>query len=241
MQTIIDLSMRRSHYMVFGQIRHSCCSLPECLSCAAVSRLLTTAACAFVVSAALSVHASGLTKKQAEQAHVISNATQWPRARTVATAEHPLGRQTLSVEKQERKGQQGTRWANVYQYHYDLQSARLLLIDLETGMVTKQSPINTVHLPLNTNEIDFAISLLGDDTVLIDQLRLEQKKRHQVAFASLDELDVKASIFEPMDASHKCNHQRCALVSLFDQTGTVFNLEPIVNLTQLTVQTLDTQ
>jgi hypothetical protein len=192
------------------------------------------------MSASLPIKASGLTSSQTDQAQALSLDTQWPRARALV-APHPLGLQTLSIEKQERKNQHGNRWVSVYQYHYNLQSARLLLIDLESNEVTKQSPIDTVHLPLNDTEINFAKSLLNDDKVLIEQLRLEQAQRSSSTFNSLTELDIKASIYEPMNATHDCHKQRCALVSLFDKTRTVFTIEPVINLTTLQVEVLSSQ
>jgi hypothetical protein len=205
-----------------------------------VQRLVSFALCVAVMSASLSIDASGLTKRQAEQARLLSTETQWPQSRALV-APHPLGLQTLSIEKQERKNQHSTRWVNVYQYHYTLQSSRLLLIDLESNTVSRQSPIDTVHLPLNDTEIDFAISLLSDDKALIDQLRLEQIQRSASALTSLAELDVKASIYEPISAANDCHKQRCALVSLFDKTRTVFAIEPVVNLTTLHIEALGSQ
>jgi hypothetical protein len=122
-----------------------------------------------------------------------------------------------------------------------LQTARLLIIDLESNTVSKQSPVDSVHLPLNDAEIEFAISLLSDKKALINRLRLEQVHRKQPAFASLAELDIKASIFEPLDTLHNCHTQRCALVSLFDKTRTVVNIEPIISLATTQMETLGSQ
>jgi hypothetical protein len=51
-----------------------------------------------------------------------------------------------------------------------------------------------------------------------------------VPFQSLDELEVKASIFEPLNKQHACARERCALLSLFDRTRTVFATEPVIYL-----------
>jgi hypothetical protein len=238
MQRIIDSRMRNSLSMAFARIRliHPF----EPVSLAVAPWLLGGVLCVVAMTASVSIEASGLTKRQAEQARSLTMLTHWPRARTLVVP-HPLGLQTLSIEKQERKNQHTTRWVNVYQYHYTLQAARLVVIDLETNTVSKQSPVDSVHLPLNDTEIDFAISLLSDKEALITRLRLEQIQRNQPAFASLSELDIKASIFEPLDTLHNCHAQRCALVSMFDRTRTVFRIEPIVNLTTIQVETLGSQ
>lgn len=154
---------------------------------------------------------------------------------------HPLGRQILSVEKQENKHASDTRYARVYEYDYNTQRTHLLVIDLLTQRVDREQRINTVHLPLNQAEIDFASNVLADDVQLIAQLQAEQRKRGQSAFHRLSELDVKASIYEPMDASHRCAHERCALLSLFDQTRTVFATEPVVHMDTGTLNVLSTR
>lgn len=210
------------------------------MSVTAVLRLLHGCVLMTVITLSLRVNAAELTPQQAVQANLLSTETPWPQARSIA-ASHPLGLQTLSVEKQERKNQFATRWVNVYQYHYTLKSARLLLIDLDTNTVIKQTAIDTVHLPLNAIEIEFAQSLLANDQDWVNRLRLQQTSRNKTAFSSFSELDVKASIYEPMNASHACRFQRCALVSLFDNTRTVFAIEPVVNLTTLEIKALDSQ
>jgi hypothetical protein len=192
------------------------------------------------MSAFVNAKASGLTPDQITQAQTLSKNTHWLRARALLAA-HPLGLQTLSIEKQERKNHFGARWVSVYQYHYTLQSARVLLVDLQTNAIIKQSTIDSVHLPLNNIEIEFAKSLISEDSELIEQLRREQILRGKTPLESLDDLDVKASIYEPLNTTNSCQVQRCALVSLFDKTRTVFRIEPVVNLSILKVGTLESQ
>lgn len=151
---------------------------------------------------------------------------------------HPLAVQTLSVERQELKNRRDNPRVSVYQYHYANAAARLLVFDLSTNTLIRESAISSVHLPLNTQEIAFAKKLLEQRSDIIGLLRQEQQRRGEPAFDNLDELDVKASIFEPFDTSHPCAIERCALFSLFDQTRTVFATEPIVRLQTLNVGTL---
>lgn len=152
---------------------------------------------------------------------------------------HPLGLQTLFVEKQEKKSASGVRWVHVFQYHYAHRSARRLLIDLTNGSVEKEQTIDSVHLPLNNTEIDFARNLILQDPAVMQKLHNEQIKRGQTQTQNLTELDVKASIYEPWSSSHPCHTQRCALLSLFDHTNTVFSMEPVVLLDTLEVQLLE--
>jgi len=185
-------------------------------------------------------HAQGLTLGQEAQARALGAVASWP-STVSARSFHPLGLQTLSVEKQERKGQTAVRQVHVYQYHYGHRSARLLTVDLVDNSIIGQRRIDSVHLPLNTIEIDYARTLILQDASVMQKLHEEQTRRGQPLTRDLTELDIKASIFEPMNGLHPCSTQRCALLSLFDQTRTVFAVEPVVLLNTLQVQLLDQQ
>jgi hypothetical protein len=164
----------------------------------------------------------------------------WNQA-TDRTDTHPLDVQDLSIEVDEQKHRRRDPLVRVYQYHYHLRSARVLIFDLNTAQLINEQQIDSVHLPLNEQEISFAGQLLSARNDIVEQLRNEQRMRGRLPFQSLDELEVKASIFEPLDSDHICAEQRCALMSLFDDTNTVFSIEPVVNLQAQTVTLLDTQ
>ena len=193
-----------------------------------------------LIPAALTGDAMASSQEQRARlkAQSLAEQTGWeqPLARTSHT--HPLGIQTLSVEKQENKKQPDNQRMQVYQYHYDLQKARRLTFDTLNETLMASSDIDSVHLPLNDNEISFAITLAEAQPTLVQQLRDEQSRRGQTPFAQLADLDVKASIFEPLNPAHECHVQRCALLSLFDDTRTVFAVEPVINLQQMSVSTL---
>ena len=238
MQRIIDSRMRNS--LLMASARPPYYRLNRQMAFLATRRLLGTGWVAVAALLPLSLEASGLTIQQTDQAYQISTQALWPQARALTTP-HPLGLQTLSIEKQERKNHLKPRWVNVYQYHYTQQASRVLLIDLDTDTVLRQTTIDTVHLPLNDIEIDFARTLLSQNNELMNRLRQAQVRHGKPAFESLTELDVKASIYEPMNSTDACHTQRCALLSLFDETRTVLSIEPIINLTTFHVKTLDSQ
>lgn len=180
---------------------------------------------------AQTMFAGGLSVQDAQLAGEMAAKIDWRSERTgTHPGSHPLGLQTLSIEKQEQKNSSGTRLVRVYQYDYQQESARLLVLDLLDQILVREQPIHTIHLPLNSVEIDYAISILASHGVTVDLLRAEQRRRGRAEFVQLSELDIKASIFEPMDPQHSCATQRCALLSLFDDTRTVFSVEPVVYL-----------
>lgn len=152
--------------------------------------------------------------------------------------QHPLGPQTLSIELDERKAKPALRRLRVYQFDYNRQHARMLLIDPATERVIEQHRIDSVHLPLNDNEAAFAMALLEADRSLFNQLQAERLRRGLSPLESISELDVKASIYEPLNINHRCAKERCALLSLFDNTRTVFAIEPLIFLNSGAVGTL---
>ena len=186
-----------------------------------------------------SVVADEVSPEQQAEAKTIAHSLSWQSSRSASTqAAHPLAVQTLSIEKQEIKNAGLHERVNVYQYNYDQQQARVVNIDLLTGDVLSQKNIASVHLPLSNEEIVAAIKILSDDQALIATLQAEQQQRRQTTFTSVNELNVKASIFEPLVQEHSCAVMRCALLSLFDSSNTVFATEPLVNLSAGTMTVL---
>ena len=168
----------------------------------------------------------------------VANTVSWVQPRAPLADAHPLQIQTLSIEKDEQKKNKQSQRARVYQFHYDIQQSRLVLIDLPTASVVSTHTIDSVHLPLNANEIAMARKLVEADQTIMQKMAKEYARRASVSLTDLSMIDVKASIFEPSNNAHICATQRCALLSLFDQTHTVFAVEPLVNLQRLSVTTL---
>lgn len=181
--------------------------------------------------------ASTLPVDTGEQAQKLAQSTPWYQPR-VATVHHPLGIQTLSVERKENKREPDLLHISVYQFNYQLEQARVLSIDVSDNRVLKNQPVSSVHLPLSNEEISFARQALTAQEDILSQLRDEQIKRGRTAFTDLSQLDIKSSIFEPLDTSHPCHRQRCALMSLFDESRTVFSIEPVINLQTMQVELL---
>lgn len=171
-------------------------------------------------------------------AQQIAGSTPWASARAEVMISHPLEVQTLSIEKQETKASPATSMLRVYQFNYRLRKARMVVLDSDTRSVVRTRTIDSVHLPLNAAEIAYAYDLLSRENHILASLRDEQVRRGDLPFDALSELDVKASVYEPLDDNHPCHRQRCALISLFDDTSTVFSVEPVINLQSLQVMVL---
>jgi len=202
--------------------------------------VLIYALCACVMSTPASsteVYA-GLSATQLNRSTQLVDQLPWREDKRKSDKNHPLGVQTLSIELAERKKGSQARQINVFQHNYATQSSRLVRIDVDSDKVVMQQTVNSVHLPLNDAEIAYASRLVEQNARLMGLINAEQQNRGLMPLLDLDSLDVKASVFEPLDAAHVCHTERCALLSLFDKTSTVYVTEPVVNLLRGTVQSL---
>lgn len=222
----------------------NCRALPEGPGMASFRDIACFFSCAIFSLALLAlanpVGAQTLSANQQQSAAAIANQVAWDNDEVVLV-DHPLGLQTLFVEKQENKKTNPVLRARVFQYDYSRNAARVVSIDLLTDTIERVQVVDSVHLPLNAAEIDYAISVLSRENQLLELMRQEQIRRGQPVFESLAELEVKASIFEPNSGAHRCASERCVLLSLFDQTNTVFTAEPVVYMHSASVQLLQGQ
>ncbi len=200
--------------------------------------VIAVSACVVSTKAVSTEIYAGLSADQVQRTAELVNVLQWQPATRKSSTAHPLGIQTLSIELAERKKGSQSKQIKVFQHNYLSQSSRVVIIDFDTDRVVKQQKINSVHLPLNEAEIEYARALVENNNQLMDLFNQEQLSRGLSQLHGLSALDVKASVFEPLGAEHECQRERCALLSLFDKTNTVLVTEPVVNLLRGTVTTL---
>ena len=148
---------------------------------------------------------------------------------------HALAQQTLSVEPNVGKRNDHEDQIRIYQFNYQTEMARMLVVSLNTETVVRESVIDSVHLPLNERESQAALSTLAQSVEAVALLRADQQRRGLKPFSDLSELSVKASIFAPIEPEHICTKNRCALLSLFDHNNTVFAMEPFINLQEASI------
>jgi len=147
----------------------------------------------------------------------------------------PLNREVLLVELQEVKSRSANtpRIAEVFVYDYIDNEASVVYVDVDSQAIIDSKKINHIHLPLNDREIDAAVSWLVSDASLLDTLAEEYEKQIGRSLDSLEQIDMKVSIWNPSavySSSHACHATRCALVSLFTHSNYNFSIEPVVNL-----------
>jgi len=146
-----------------------------------------------------------------------------------------LGLEVVLIELQEKKTKpkDSQRLAEVFVFDYATSTTSVKLLDVDTQHLVSSRLIDTIHLPLNEREIAVALQWLLSDAELMTALRLEYEKQLGKTLKSLDQVDMKVSIWNPGAGradSHECNQSRCALVSLFTNNHYNFSVEPVVNL-----------
>lgn len=158
----------------------------------------------------------------------------------VKASNSALGLEVLLIELQEVKNRSAADplLAEVFVFNYATKSASVLLVNVQNQNVISSSLIDNIHLPLNDREVAVATQILLSNTDLMAKLALEYEKQIGKPLESLQQLDMKVSIWNPgMNAqySQQCKLTRCALVSLFTKSAYNFSVEPVINLSTANV------
>jgi len=193
----------------------------------------------FCVLVTALVAAESVSETDRQAAINIASQTPWVSVKTFGNTPHPLGRQTLFIEPNIRKGRTTDQEYRVYEFDYTLATARVLVVDIKEQQLISEHSIDSVHLPMNGPETQSALTALENNTAMMDELRRDQIRRGQTPFDDFNELSVKAIVYVPMVDTDTCQNERCALLSLFDRHNTVFSMEPVVNLQTGQIRWLD--
>ena len=196
--------------------------------------------------AALTINEQEIISDQAKQQHQFSK-------RSSADAKNPaqintsnsnsnstLGLEVLMVELQEKKSRTASdaRIAEVYLFDYATDTASVQLINADTFELIRTSSINQIHLPLNQKEQALSIELMLNNAEVIDTLNNEHLAQFGSPLPSLQQLDMKLSIWQPGPNNNNasfCERTRCALVSIFTNHFYNFSIEPVIELKQAIV------
>ena len=151
-----------------------------------------------------------------------------------------LGIEILMIELQEKKSVQPSdpRLAEVFIFDYATNRASVQLIDADTLEFMSKRDIEHIHLPLNQREQNITLQILANDQTLTSALEHEYVEQFGQPLNSLEQIDMKVSIWEPGPNDTKgtfCKLTRCALVSVFTHNFYNFSIEPIVELQNATV------
>lgn len=154
-----------------------------------------------------------------------------------ASAETQPGTTLLIERRQTRKGDNQSRLADVYIYHYDSNELEHTIVDLNTSAVVKTSRSQGTQLPLTQDEIARAGALLFEDDEQFALINDEYRRITGKPLLEPQALNVKAFTFmadnlpqKVNQAASECGIRRCAQLLIYTDTNYIFEITPIVDL-----------
>lgn len=148
--------------------------------------------------------------------------------------------EVLLIERNEEKGAPSNqRRADVFIYDYSTNELIESLVDLNTSEVIRSERKQGVQLPLTNNELKRAKEIVFEDED--ERAILEEEYRRITSREMTDTADLNIKAFTFLadslpnrinEASKQCGIHRCAQLMLYTQDNVVFEISPIVNLSE---------
>ena len=148
--------------------------------------------------------------------------------------------EVLLIERNEEKGAPtDQRRADVFIYDYSTNELIEALVDLNTSEVISSERKQGVQLPLTNNELKRAKEIVFEDEDERAILEEEYRRITSREMTNTSDLNIKAFTFladslpnRINEASKQCGIHRCAQLMLYTQDNVVFEISPIVNLSE---------
>lgn len=148
--------------------------------------------------------------------------------------------EVLLIERNEEKGAPSDqRRADVFIYDYSTNELIEALVDLNTSEVISSERKQGVQLPLTNNELKRAKEIVFEDEDERAILEEEYRRITSREMTNTSDLNIKAFTFladslpnRINEASKQCGIHRCAQLMLYTQDNVVFEISPIVNLSE---------
>lgn len=148
--------------------------------------------------------------------------------------------EVLLIERNEEKGAPSDqRRADVFIYDYSSNELIQSLVDLNTSEVIRSERKQGVQLPLTNNELKRAKQIIFEDEEERAILEAEFRRITSRELSDTAELNIKAFTFHAdslpnrvNEASKQCGIHRCAQLLLYTDENIVFEISPIVNLSE---------
>ena len=146
----------------------------------------------------------------------------------------------LLIERHQEKGApEGQRRADIFIYDYKNNQLIESLVDLNTSEVISSVRKQGVQLPLTQKELTRAKQIVFDDEDERHILEDEYRRITSRTLTDTAELNIKAFTFTAdslpnriNEASKLCGVHRCAQLMLYTDENIVFEISPIVNLSE---------
>lgn len=148
--------------------------------------------------------------------------------------------EVLLIERNQEKGAPSNqRRADVFIYDYSSNELIESLVDLNTSEVIRSERKQGVQLPLTNNELKRAKEIVFEDEDERAILEDEYRRITSLEMTDTEDLNIKAFTFladslpnRINEASKQCGIHRCAQLMLYTQDNIVFEISPIVNLSE---------
>jgi Cu2+-containing amine oxidase len=162
------------------------------------------------------------------------------RASSKKTNEVKQPNEILLIERHYQKyAPKGQRLADVFTYDYQRNELIESLVDLNSSRVISTSRKQGVQLPLTQNELKRVKRIVFEDDVERRILENEYQRITSQKLTDSSELYFKAFTFVANNLPHRANEasklcgiQRCAQIVLYTGQNIVFEVSPIVNLSE---------
>lgn len=156
------------------------------------------------------------------------------------SAQTNTSQEILLIERNEEKGApKDQRRADVYIYDYSTNELITSLVDLNTSEVIRTERKKDIQLPLTNKELARAKQIVFDDEDERAILEDEYRRITSRDMTNVTELNIKAFTFHAdslpnrvNEASKQCGIHRCAQLMLYTQENIIFEISPIINLSE---------
>jgi len=149
--------------------------------------------------------------------------------------------EVLLIERheEEKNAPKDLRRADIFTYDYSTNELISSIVDLNTQQVVSTTRKKGIQLPLTENEIKRAKEIVFNDEDERQILAYEYQRITSRIMTDTTELNIKAFTFtadslpnRTNEASKLCGNHRCAQLMLYTGENIVFEISPIVNLSE---------
>lgn len=164
-----------------------------------------------------------------------------PSLKRINSSDKKQNKEILLVERhiEEKNAPKTLRRADIYTYDYATNELIEALVDLNTNEIISSERRQGVQLPLTNNELARAKEIVFEDEEERQILQYEYQRITSRVMTDTSDLNIKAFTFKAdslpnrvNEASKLCGIHRCAQLMLYTAENIVFEVSPIVNLSE---------
>ena len=194
----------------------------------------------FVTSSAFAHNNDPLSEDEITRAANLTNEPTLTARPSGTASENKKSQEILLIERHQQKGAPSNqRYADIFTYDYETNELIESVVDLNTSTIISTGRKKGIQLPLTEKEINRAKQIIFDDENERQVLAYEYHRITSQPLTDTTELNIKAFTFTAdslpnrvNEASKLCGIHRCAQLMLYTGENIVFEISPIVNLSE---------